>query len=223
MRRLISNLTLNQKLALAAFVLAAVAVAARPMAGHAVTIDPRELAVIVESEVDHVAAGELAGWIIAGRSDYRLVDLRDEEQYAEYHIPGAELIPLTALPEQAFSPTEKVVLYSEGGIHSAQAWFLLRARGARNAYMLLGGLESWKSDVLFPTLVSSPTTEQQRRNEEMKSVAAHFGGQAMLAAEGGTPVSAAASTPAMPKVAMPTAPAAAGGAPAPAKKKKEGC
>ena len=184
MRYVLSNLTTNQKLALTAFALGAVALFAKPESGHAVSISPKELAVIVEKQVDHVTARELAAWIIEGRADYRVIDLRDEKQYAEYHIPGAQLVPLTALPDQAFSPTEKIVLYSEGGIHSAQAWFLLKARGAANVYFLLGGLDAWKSEVLFPTLVESPTAEQQKQNDEMKSVAAHFGGQASGGAGG---------------------------------------
>jgi len=224
MRQALSSLTTNQKLALTAFALGAVALFAKPESGHAVSISPKELAVIVEKQVDHVTARELAAWIIEGRADHRVIDLRDEKQYAEYHIPGAQLVPLTALPDQAFSPTEKIVLYSEGGIHSAQAWFLLKARGAANAYFLLGGLDAWKSEVLFPTLVENPTAEQQKQNDEMTSVAAHFGGQAMAAQAGGgaAPVPAAAVAPAMPKVEAPAAPA--GGIPAGTpKKRKEGC
>jgi rhodanese-related sulfurtransferase len=224
MRHVLSNLTTNQKLALTAAVLGGLALFAEPESGHAVSISPRELAVIVESQADHVTAGDLARWIIEGRADFRVIDLRDERQYAEYHIPGAELVPLTALPDRSFEPTEKIVLYSEGGIHSAQAWFLLKARGARNAYFLLGGLDAGKEEVLFPALAPDPTPEQQQRNAELASVAAHFGGQAMTRtpAGDGTAVPATPPTPAMPRVEAPVAPAGAVPAGAP-RKRKEGC
>jgi rhodanese-related sulfurtransferase len=222
MNQAFSRLTTNQKLAVMALVLGGIAVVAEPQRGHAVSISPKELALIVEKEVDHVTARDLARWIIEGRADYRILDLRDEKQYAEYHIPGAELVPLRALPDQSYSPAEKLVLYSDGGIHSAQAWFLLKARGARNAYMLLGGLDAWKSGVLFPTLVEAPTADQQKHNEELRNVAAHFGGQVMLPAAGGAPAMAvAAPAVAMPKVEAPSAPA--GGVAAAPKKRKEGC
>ncbi len=216
------TLTVNRKLAVGAIALGAVAVFAEPYSGHAVSIAPRDLAVMVEREVDHVTPRDLADWLVAGRADFRLVDVRSAEQYAAYHIPGAEHVSVSALPDLRVEPTEKVVLYSDEGTHAAQAWFLLRARGARNAYILLNGLSGWREEVLFPTLEPASTPFQRQRNDQLASVAAHFGGRAMDAAG----VAQGAPSPAaqMPVMAMPQAPAgapvAAGAAP---RKKQEGC
>lgn len=211
-------LTLNQKLAAGALALGLVALFAEPRAGHAVSIAPRDLAVMVQGEVDHVDARELADWIVAGRADYRVLDLRSAEEYAAYHVPGAEHVPMTALVDLSLAPTEKIVLYSDGGIHSAQAWFLLAARGARNAYILRGGLESWTDEVLFPVLDEASTPFQRQRNDRLAQVARHFGGQPR--ATGGAAVSAPAPVP-MPRMTMPAAPAA--GATPVTRRKKEGC
>ena len=154
-RRRWSSLSLNQKLACGALVLGVLAVFARPSRGNVVTLDVKELATVIDREGDHVTASELAGWIVSGRSDYRLIDLRGEKEYAEYHIPTAENVTLTALPDSTLLADEKVVLYSEGGIHASQAWMLLRAKGFKNAYTLKGGLDQWKEDVLFPTLAEN--------------------------------------------------------------------
>ena len=142
------QLTINQKLAALAFVLGAVALFAQPHRGPFVKLDGRELALVVEQEVDHVTAPELAAWIVEGRADYRLIDLRSAAEYATYHIPTAENVLLSDLVDYPLLRTEKVVLYSEGGIHSAQAWMLLRAQGHESAYMVLGGLDAWKDEVL---------------------------------------------------------------------------
>lgn len=147
MKASISQWSLQSKLALATFVLGAVAVFGDPYGGGAVTIHPRELAAIVEGEVDHVDVGELSGWILQGRSDYRLIDLRTPEAYAAGHIPMAENVPLTSLPDWGLERNEKIVLYSDGGIHSAQAWFLLKAEGYGGACILRGGLDEWKDRV----------------------------------------------------------------------------
>ena len=72
--------------------------------------------------------------------------------YAAYHIPTAENVTVAALPEFPFLRTEKIVLYSDGGIHAAQAWMLMQAQGYRAVYTVLGGLEGWKDDVLYPAL-----------------------------------------------------------------------
>jgi rhodanese-related sulfurtransferase len=211
-----SALTLNQRLALLALTLGVVAIGARPMRGSVVTIDARDLARIVATEVDHVGVEELADWIIAGRSDYRLVDLRGAAAFASYHIPTAENVPLAALPDYPFGRQEKIVLYSDGGIHSAQAWFLLRAKGHRGVYILRGGLDEWKDTVLFPRLAENPSPSDLAANEKRKYVSRHFGGKPLTDGVG----QAEAAPVEMPKVEMPAASPTAQLA---KKKKKEGC
>jgi rhodanese-related sulfurtransferase len=223
------SLTLNQKLAALALALGVGALFAQPHRGPVVRLDTRELAMIVEQEVDHVTPAELAAWIVEGRSDYRLLDLRNEQDYAAYHIPTAENVPVAQLPEFPLLPTEKVVLYSEGGIHAAQAWMLMRAQGHEAVYTVLGGLDGWKDEVVFPVMPAEATAEQRARFERSAALAKFFGGQARVASEA-TPASGAApmtpaalpDAPELPSLAPPAGGRAAP-ATAPKKKKKEGC
>ena len=78
----LAALTLNQKLAIVAVALGTLALFSVPHRGPVGTLDTRELALIVEKEVDHVTPSELAAWIVQGRSDYRLIDLRAASDYA---------------------------------------------------------------------------------------------------------------------------------------------
>jgi rhodanese-related sulfurtransferase len=210
-------LTLNQRLAAAALALGALALFSTPHRGPVVTLDTRELALIVEKEVDHVTPPELAGWIVQGRSDYRLIDLRAESDYATYHIPTAENVTVAALPEFPLLRTEKIVLYSDGGIHAAQAWMLMQAQGYRAVYTVLGGLDAWKDEVLYPALPAQASALERARFERAVAVARFFGGEPR---SGG--VAAAPATMALPKLAAP-APSGAASPVAPRKKKKEGC
>ncbi len=191
-----------------------------PTGGASVTIDPSELARIVQTETDHVSVEELAEWIIAGKADFRLIDLRSGEEFAQYHIPGAENVLITALPEYGLLRNEKIVLYSGGGIHAAQAWFLLKAREYRGVYLLRGGLEEWKDRILFPRIPENPSPDQITSFEKMKQVSIFFGGRPLTASAPEQPGTAVAmpDLPA-PPVAVP-GPAGTG---ASAKKKKEGC
>ncbi len=191
---------LHRRLAAVAVALAALAVFGDPQEGHVVTLDTRELATIVEGEVDHVTVDELADWIIQGRSDYRLIDLRDSTAYAEYHIPTAENVAITSLSDHPLLRNEKIVLYSGGGIHSAQAWFLLRAEGYRGVYMLLGGLAAWQDDVLFPAPPPAGDAEAQAHFKRLTEVSRYFGGTPGVLA--GETVEAPAR--ALPKVEMPS-------------------
>lgn len=206
---------LNQRLAAVALTLGALTLLGSPSPGGAVTLDTRELADIVESEVDHITADELADWIVQGRADYRLIDVRSPEAYAEYHIPSAESATLRDLYDYPLYRNEKIVLYSGGGIHSAQAWFLLRARGFAGSYILLGGLDAWTDEVLFPWLPADATPAEVAEFEHRRRVSELFGGKARA---GGGAVEQAGVE--LPKVAPP-APVAA-----PRKRKKlhkQGC
>jgi rhodanese-related sulfurtransferase len=219
-----SRLTLNQKLAAAALLLGALALAASPYPGSRVTLDAKELALIVGSEADHVEAPELAAWIIEGRADYRLIDLRSAAEFDRYHIPTAENVPMSVLTDAGLGRQEKLVLYSEGGIHSAQAWMLLRAQGHASVYMLKGGLDEWNDQVVFPVLADNPTPAQRARDERLRAMSAFFGGQprSASAAQAGLPAAAAAApVAAAPTVVAPPSPT--GAAKPAAKKKKEGC
>jgi hypothetical protein len=113
---------------------------------------------------------------------------------------------------------EKIVLYSEGGIHSAQAWLLLRAQGYEGVYTVLGGLDGWKDEVLFPVLPADAGPRDRAQFERAAALARFFGGQPR--ADG----AAAAEVPAaeLPKLSAPAATGPAVPA-APRKKKKEGC
>lgn len=218
MRLRLADLSLNRRLALLAFGFGSLALFARPLRGNVVTLDLKDLATVIDLEHDHVTPGELAGWIVAGRSDFRLIDLRGETQYGQYHIPTAENVALSVLPDSSIQPTEKVVLYSEGSIHASQAWMLMRAKGLKNVYTLKGGLDQWKDDVLFPTLADDATPQEKARFEATAALARFFGGSPRT----GGPEAAVAQPPEMPKV---EAPVTAGSAPGPLKrkKKKEGC
>ena len=61
------------------------AVVGSPYQGHKVTLDTKELAVLVSGEVDHVTSQELAAWIIEGNTGYRLVDLRCFDMFPDTH------------------------------------------------------------------------------------------------------------------------------------------
>ena len=222
-----SRLTLNQKLAAGAVALGAVALFAAPYPGSKVTLDARELALVVGAEADHVEAPELAAWIIESRADYRLVDLRTEQEFAALlHPDGGE------------HPDERPDGRRPGAAGEDRA--LLRGR-----HPLGAGLDAAEGPGLQvrlhaegrPGRVEGPgRVPGARRQPDARPSAratsgdgrsaAYFGGQprsaaAVAAGAAATPGLAAPPTPAAPKVAAPPSPA--GGAKPAAKKKREGC
>lgn len=217
MKNPMTDLSLNQKLGLFVGCLGVAAIfVGNPSPGSKSVVSAKELGVLVQREVDHVDAAELADWIIKGKSDFRLLDTRSEKEFAEYHIPGAENGPIAALEGYSLLRNEKIILYSDGGIHAAQAWFFLKAKQYRGVYILRGGLEEWKDRILFPAIPKAGSPEEMASNEKMKDVSKFFGG---------TPQTGIAGEQATPKIVMPKPDQAAPGATPSGgqKKKKEGC
>lgn len=137
----------------AAFAGASAAVTGRPRAA----IDVEELAREVANRDDHVSAIELAAWIRSGRPDLRIVDVRSADEFAQYHIPTAEHVPLDRLAAARFRDDETIVVYSQAGVHGAHAWVFLRALGHRRVYALRRGLDEWLDDVAAaPATVKRP-------------------------------------------------------------------
>jgi rhodanese-related sulfurtransferase len=220
-----SRLTLNQRLAALALVLGAVALVAAPYRGTTVTLDTRALAADMATGADQVEPRDLAAWILGGRADHRLIDIRPADAFGAFSIPTSENIPVAGLLEAGLARSEKLLVVGDDGMQSAQAWLLLRANGYRSTYLLRGGLAAWKEQVVSPVLAENPTPEQKTENDKLTAIAAYFGGQPRVAsgavASGFSRTGEPAAVTAPPSVAPPAAPKAA---PRPApRKKKEGC
>lgn len=215
MKNYIMNLSGSRKLALVALILGLVAVLlGNPYDNTFTKINVKSLSVesIRDSEIINVK--ELAGWIIEGRVDYRLVDLRDEEAYKEYFIPTAVNIPTSKLMESNLMRNQKILLYCEDNIRAAQGWFILKANNYKGVYILNGGVDSWKDEILFPTISENASTEEKAEFDKMVEVSKFFGGSPQIGeTEGGKEIK-------MPKIEMPAAVPmnTSGGKP-----KREGC
>lgn len=216
---LIQKIDLKIKLAAVAIFLGFTAfIISNPFDTAHAKINAKDLAVMVQKEVDHVNVDELADWIIKGKSDYRLIDIRSEKEFNEYNIPTSENIPITNLLDGELSRNEKIILYSEGGIHSAQAWFLLKAKDYKNVYMLRGGMEEWNDKILFPKLASNATEEEKAKFEIASAISRYFGGQPQVVTGNAITLSVTNPKPA-PKIQAPQG-SASGNV---KKKKREGC
>jgi len=147
-----------------------------PEGDHPPSIDVAELAREVADQEDHISAVELAARIRAGEPRLRVVDVRSASEFAAYHIPGAEHIPLERVATARFAADETVVLYSELGVHGAQAWVFLRALGHRRAFFLRNGLHEWLDDVMSPTIAEDAPAEAKAAFDRVAELSAWFGG-----------------------------------------------
>ncbi|HWA95780.1 MAG TPA: DUF6691 family protein [Terracidiphilus sp.] len=189
-----------------------------PYRGSHTTIDTKDLAMRVSRGVDAIQPEQLANWIIQGRNDYRLVDLRAPSDFASYHIPSAQNVPIVSLTPDFAAHNEKILLCSNDSTDAAKAWFLLEAQGFKNVYILNGGVQEWKDSVLFP---KKPQGTVDMAFEKKAQVARYFGGTPMTA-NAGSSATIPEPLPAIAKPALPALPATSSSTARP-HKKKEGC
>jgi rhodanese-related sulfurtransferase len=136
------------------------------------------LATTIAAEQDHVTVAELADWIIKDQRDFELVDIREAADFADGHIENARHTPLAALLSDvslaALPPGRKVVVYSNGTAHAAQAALLLRLVD-RDAYALLGGFNFWQAYLKDPDAAGVAEMDPVER-ARYQAVACFFAG-----------------------------------------------
>ena len=95
---------------------------------------------------------DMAKEIMDAENDILIVDVREEEEYAESHIKGAVLLPLSVLKsieaENAAAEIipdkgSKVLIYCRSGRRSKEASKILSDLGYENIYEF-GGILTWQ-------------------------------------------------------------------------------
>ncbi|NKI22528.1 rhodanese-like domain-containing protein [Paenibacillus dendritiformis] len=79
----------------------------------------------------------------------RCVDVREPEEYADGHIPGAVNVPLSELPERIgeLDPEQAWIVVCQAGGRSMRACQYLAAIGYTGLHNLSGGMNEWMGEV----------------------------------------------------------------------------
>jgi rhodanese-related sulfurtransferase len=121
-----------------------IAVSNRPLVrAMSATMSPTANA---ESAIPEVDAEDLRHESAAG--EVMLVDVREDEEFADEHIPGAVHLPLSRLDPVTVhfaARGRRIVLHCLSGGRSAKAGACLRSAGHKDVAHLRGGLLAWKA------------------------------------------------------------------------------
>ncbi|HID35374.1 MAG TPA: rhodanese-like domain-containing protein [Anaerolineae bacterium] len=122
---------------LLAALLAACGGASAPATDAAASVDLASLP--VDLTVEQVNA-------IRNHPDVVLIDVREQWEYDEGHIPNIKLVPLGQLPNRLNEiPKDKfVVMTCRSGNRSNQAAQFLRQQGFDNVHNMQGGILAWQ-------------------------------------------------------------------------------
>lgn len=84
---------------------------------------------------------------IKDRPDVYVLDVREQWEYDEAHIPGVTLLPMNSVPNRLSEiPTDKaVVVTCRSGNRSGQVVEFLRQQGFTNVHNMTGGILAWQA------------------------------------------------------------------------------
>jgi rhodanese-related sulfurtransferase len=219
MKNYLLNLSTPKKLAILAGLLAVFALIIGNSGNkNKISVNTKELALSTIKDQDKINVITLADWLIKDKLDFTIVDLRPEKEFTEYTIPGSVNVRMEDLLNSDLKRNQKILLYGNEDISSAQAWFLLKSSDYKGVYILNGGFNSWKNEILYPICSASLSPEDSIKFEKIKQISLHFGGTPQIQMSGSTSkievTSAPKAVPNLPKVTLPSTTT---------KKKKEGC
>ena len=101
-----------------------------------------------------IEASQLAEKIAAG---FKVVDVREVDEYTDGHIPGAIHVPLQTVPDnlESFRSEQDVFVVCQVGGRSGKACQYLIDQGVTNVVNVAGGTSGW---ILLGNGVNSGTT-----------------------------------------------------------------
>ena len=88
-----------------------------------------------------------AAALLAGSDAPLLIDVREESEWNEVHIPGALLIPLSQFVarQEEIPAGRALIMQCRSGGRSGQAALALRTAGRTNVANLAGGITDWEA------------------------------------------------------------------------------
>lgn len=128
-------------------------------------IQPEALLLDIIDQSRFIHVEEVADRIIRKDPSLLLIDIRSEEDYAQFSLPGAINIPFASLlgeEARALYPREdyEIVFFGAGDVKSEQAWMIARRAGNQTARIMRGGLNRWAENIIQPT-EPQPTASQE--------------------------------------------------------------
>jgi rhodanese-related sulfurtransferase len=95
-------------------------------------------------EIRDVDPATLQGWLRSGRAV--LIDIREADEYAREHIPGARLVPLSGFNSSDFGTDQDRigVFHCASGNRTAGAAGQLMQTAFHEVCILKGGLQAWR-------------------------------------------------------------------------------
>ena len=131
-----------------------------------------------EDSENRISAIDLAQWLHDRQPGLRVVDLRSEAAYQDYHLPQAKRFTAEGfLASLDSTGSLTVVVYGSGDGLATVTAGTAHGAGHDQVYFLADGVGEWQAKVLRPMLDTSGTLEQRAEVERVAALSRYFGGR----------------------------------------------
>ena len=184
------------------FITLGVVIAAIPQnTTHPYKLSPDQLLEQVNSGIQYFSPDQVADMIITEDPSFLLIDVRSQDEYEAYHLPGAVNIPLADLladewKEYLNQDIRHNIFYSNSTVKANEAWMITLQLGYRNNYVLQGGLNYWVETIMNPEAPASTSPDEEiAKYNFRKGAGMELGGAAAVTEE-----APAQPLPSLPKI-----------------------
>ena len=147
----------------------------------------------VNTRTQFITPDAVADMILNKDPLLRLIDVRSQDEFEKFSLPGAINIPSTDLLSEEYKDllnqdVKMNIFYSNGTLVANEVWMITRQLGYINNYVLEGGLNYW-----FDAFMNTQKPESTSPDEEFAKY--DFRKSAGAALGGGGPVTATQEKP----------------------------
>jgi sulfur-carrier protein adenylyltransferase/sulfurtransferase len=125
-----------------------------------------ELLSEVNTRTQYITPDAVADMLVKKDPSLRLIDVRSQDEFEKFSLPGAINIPATDLLSDQYTDilnqdVKMNIFYSNGTITANEAWMVTRQLGYNNNFVLEGGLNYWFDAILNPAKPASTSSDEE--------------------------------------------------------------
>jgi rhodanese-related sulfurtransferase len=158
------------------------------------------------TRTQYIAPETVADMIVKKDPSFQLIDVRGQDEFDKFSLPGAINIPVADLLSDKYTDilnqdVKTNIFYSNGTINANEAWMITRQLGYKNNMVLEGGLNYWFETILNPTKPAATSSDEEfaKYDFRMSAGKALGGGGAVQTAQTQTATASKPAVQAMPK------------------------
>jgi len=138
------------------------------------------------ARTQYITPEVVADMIVKKDPSLRLIDVRSQDEFEKFSLPGAISIPSSDLLSDQYADIlnqdlKMNVFYSNGSLIANEVWMITRQLGYTNNFVLEGGLNYWFDAIVSPSKPESTSSDEELAKYDFrKSAGMALGGGAII-------------------------------------------